>query len=97
MPAYIIADVKVRDTEQYKAYVALSPAAVAAAGGKFIVRGGRTAVLEGSWVPSRVVVIEFDAFNDAQAFYDSVQYRDARAKRAGATDFFNMILVEGAA
>ena len=31
MPAYIIADVKVRDTEQYKAYAALSPAAVAAA------------------------------------------------------------------
>ena len=97
MPAYIIADVKVRDTEQDKAYVALSPAAVAAAGGKFIVRGGRTEVLEGSWVPSRVVVIEFDTFDDAKAFYDSVQYRDARDKRAGATDFFNMILVEGAA
>jgi len=95
MPAYVIADVKVSDPEQYKQYQALSPGAIAAAGGEFLVRGGRSEALEGNWVPSRVVVARFPDFAAAKAFYDSVLYREARAKRAGATSQFNMIVVEG--
>ena len=94
-PAYVIADVKVSDPDQYRHYTVLTPAAVAAAGGEFVVRGGRTAVLEGNWLPTRVVVIRFESFEAAQAFYDSALYLEARSKRAGATEFFNMIIVEG--
>jgi uncharacterized protein (DUF1330 family) len=93
--AYVIADVKVSDPNQYREYMALTPAAVAAAGGEFVVRGGRQAVLEGHWSPSRLVVIRFQSFEAAQAFYDSALYLEARGKRAGATDHFNMIIVEG--
>ena len=93
--AYVIADVRVSDPDQYRHYTALTPAAVAAAGGEFVVRGGRTAVLEGKWSPSRVVVIRFESFEAAQAFYDSALYLEAPGKRAGATEFFNMIIVEG--
>ena len=93
--AYVIADVRVSDPDQYRHYTVLTPAAVAAAGGEFVVRGGRTAVLEGKWSPSRVVVIRFESFEAAQAFYDSALYLEARGKRAGATEFFNMIIVEG--
>jgi len=93
--AYVIADVKVSDPDQYRHYMALTPAAVAAAGGEFVVRGGRHAVLEGEWSPARVVVIRFQSFKAAQAFYDSALYLEARGKRAGATDHFNMIIVEG--
>ena len=95
MAAYVIADVKVSDPEQYKQYQALSPGAIAAAGGKFVVRGGRHEVLEGSWSPNRVVVLEFADYAAAKAFYDSALYREARSKRAGATEFFNMFVVEG--
>lgn len=95
MAAYVIADVSVRDPEQYKQYQALSPGAVAAAGGQFVVRGGRTAVLEGHWQPNRLVVIRFDTFEQAQAFYESALYREARDRRAGATDAFNMVVVDG--
>ena len=95
MAAYVIADVSVRDPEQYKQYQALSPGAIAAAGGEFVVRGGRTAVLEGDWRPNRMVVIRFDTFEQAQAFYESALYREARARRAGATDAFDMVVVEG--
>ncbi|MGH8596082.1 MAG: DUF1330 domain-containing protein, partial [Gammaproteobacteria bacterium] len=49
MAAYIIADVKVSDPEKYKGYMALTPGAIAAAGGKFIVRGGQHETLEGQW------------------------------------------------
>lgn len=95
MAAYLIADVEVSDPEQYKQYTALTPAAVAAAGGRFIVRGGRSETLEGDWQPSRVVVIEFPDYPTARAFYDSALYLEARGKRAGATRKFNAIVVEG--
>ncbi|MBP6814799.1 MAG: DUF1330 domain-containing protein [Burkholderiaceae bacterium] len=95
MAAYVIADVKVSDPEQYKQYQALSPGAIAAAGGEFVVRGGRHEVLEGAWNPNRMVVVRFDTYDQAKAFYDSAKYLEARAKRAGATEFFNMVVVEG--
>ncbi len=95
MAAYVIADVKVNDPEQYKQYTALSPAAVKAAGGEFLVRGGRAEKLEGDWTPQRMVVTRFESYDAAKAFYDSALYREARARRAGATEYFNMIVVEG--
>jgi len=96
MPAYVIADVKVSDPERYKQYMALSPAAIEAAGGRFLVRGGAHEVFEGNWQPSRLVMAEFPDLASARAFYDSVQYREARARRAGATEYFNMVVVQGA-
>lgn len=95
MPAYVILDAKVTDPEQYKQYMALSPAAIEAAGGRFLVRGGRHEVLEGNWQPNRMVMVEFPDMAAARAFYDSAKYREARAKRAGATEFFNMVVVQG--
>ena len=95
MAAYVIADVKVADPEQYARYMALSPAAIAAAGGRFIVRGGAHESLEGPWRPNRLVILEFPDVAAARAFYDSQLYRHARDVRAGATEFFNMVVVEG--
>ena len=95
MPAYVIADVDVADPAKYEGYKALSPGAVAAAGGKFMARGGETAVLEGDWKPARLVVIEFADVDAARKFYDSALYTQARAARAGATRRFNMVVVQG--
>lgn len=95
MPAYMIVDAKIINDEQYAGYRALSPAAIAAAGGKFIARGGQTTVLEGNWNPNRVVLVEFPSYEGAKAFYDSELYKAARAKREGATEFFNAVIVEG--
>lgn len=93
--AYIIVDMQISNMEQYKQYMATAPAAVKAAGGEYLVRGGRFETLEGQWQPSRVAMLRFPSFDAAKAFYDGEMYRAARAKRAGATEFFNMILVEG--
>jgi uncharacterized protein (DUF1330 family) len=95
MAAYMIVDAKVINDEQYAGYRALSPAAIAAAGGKFIARGGQTTVLEGHWNPNRVVLVEFPSYEGAKAFYDSELYKAARAQREGATEFFNAVIVEG--
>ncbi|ODS96207.1 MAG: hypothetical protein ABS56_14210 [Lautropia sp. SCN 69-89] len=95
MPAYVIADIKVTDPEKYKQYMALSPTAIEAAGGRFLVRGGQHEVFEGNWQPNRMVMVEFPDLAAARAFYDSARYREARARRAGATEFFNMVVVQG--
>lgn len=96
MPAaYIIVDMQISNMEQYKQYMAAAPAAVAAAGGEYLVRGGRFEALEGQWQPSRVAMLKFPSFDAAKAFYDGEMYRAARTKRLGATEFFNMVLVEG--
>ena len=95
--AYIVVDMQISDMEQYKQYMAVAPAAVAAAGGEYLVRGGRFETLEGQWMPSRIAMLRFPSYEAAKAFYDSEMYSGARAKRAGTTEFFNMVLVEGVA
>ena len=94
MPAYIIVETDVTDPEQYEQYKAASPGAVAAGGGRFLVRGGEVAVLEGDWSPTRLVVLEFDDLEAVRRFYDSPQYREAKKLREGAARF-NMVAVEG--
>ena len=96
-PAYIIVDMQVTDPEQYKTYMAEAPAAVKAAGGEYLVRGGRFETLEGKWQPARIAMLRFPSFEVAKAFYDGELYKQARAQREGATAFFNMVLVEGVA
>ncbi len=95
MVAYVIAHVNVTDPEQYQEYKKLTPAAVAAHGGTFLVRGGDSEVLEGQPEDRRVVVLEFPSMDAARTFYDSAQYREARAVRDGAAEM-SMLLVEGA-
>jgi uncharacterized protein (DUF1330 family) len=93
--AYVLVEMKITDPEQYKKYMAEAPAAVAAFGGEYLVRGGRTDVFEGSWKPERLAVLRFPSMEKARAFYDSEHYRGVRAKRARATEFFDMVCVEG--
>ena len=93
--AYVIVDMKISDPEQYKGYMAAAPAAVKAFGGEYLVRGGRHVVMEGQWQPTRIAMLRFPSLEAAQSFYDAEQYRAARALRAGATEFFNMVVVEG--
>jgi len=47
MAAYVIVDVSITDPAAYEAYKKLTPAAIAAYDGTFIVRGGQAASLEG--------------------------------------------------
>jgi uncharacterized protein (DUF1330 family) len=96
MPAgYVIVEMKISDPERYKEYLAAAPATIAAAGGEYLVRGGRHESLEGDWTPARLAVLRFPSLEQAKAWYDGERYRAARAKRAGATEYFNMVVVEG--
>ena len=94
MPAYLIVETDITDPEQYEQYKAASPGAIAAGGGRFVVRGGKMAVLEGDWHPKRLVLVEFPDLEAAKRFYDSPEYQAAKALREGAAQL-NMVAVEG--
>ena len=95
MAAYLIARVDVTDPDQYEEYKKLSPGAMAAFGGKFIVRGGQTETLEGDSETRRVVVVEFPDLESAKAAYNSDAYTHARSVREGAANM-QMVVVDGA-
>jgi uncharacterized protein (DUF1330 family) len=94
MPAYVIVETDIADPERYEQYKAASPAAIAAGGGRFLVRGGELVVLEGDWQPTRLVVLEFEDLAAAKRWYESEVYRDAKKLREGAADL-RMVAVQG--
>jgi uncharacterized protein (DUF1330 family) len=94
MPAYALVLVEVTDWERFSEYTQATPAVVAQFGGKFFVRGGKTATLEGPEEERRVVVIEFPSFERAEAFCHSEEYQQARKLRTG-TAIGTFILADG--
>jgi len=92
--AYVIVDMDVRDPDQYAQYVALATPATAAAGGRYLVRGGTAVVLEGDRNPKRTAILEFPDLESAQAWYDSPEYTAARELRKDVATG-SLIAVEG--
>jgi len=90
----VIADIEVTEPEEFLRYRELSTAAASKYGGRFLVRGGATDVLEGDWQPARVVVLEFDSVETARRWYESPEYQEAQAVRQAASTS-SFLLVEG--
>ena len=96
MPAYVIADVReVRDQDALLEYRRRNTDAVAAHGGRFVVRGGEAELLEGAWDTVRMVVIEFPDMAAARAWWTSEEYEAIKELRRGASTT-NIVLVDGA-
>jgi uncharacterized protein (DUF1330 family) len=94
MPAYVIVDVTIHDFKEYEEYKKLTPGAIAAYDGKFIVRGGQTTTLEGDWNPGRIVVLEFPTVDRAKEWWSSEIYTKAKIIRQRTADT-KMIIVDG--
>jgi uncharacterized protein (DUF1330 family) len=94
MAAYVIVETDITDPGQYEQYKAASPAAIAAGGGRFVVRGGELVVLEGDWQPPRLVLLEFDDLEAAKRWYESQAYQEAKKLREGAARF-RAVAVQG--
>jgi uncharacterized protein (DUF1330 family) len=86
--------VDIKDPVRYEQYRQMVTPTITAFGGRFIVRGGRSDVLEGAWTPRRVVVLEFPSVERAKAWWSSSEYAEARAIRQ-ATSEGTLIVVEG--
>ncbi len=94
MPAYVIIDIDITDPIGYEEYKNLASPTLAVYGGKYIARGGHTEVLEGTWQPNRVVILQFDSIEKAKAWLNSPEYKEPRKIRL-RTAKTNMIVTQG--
>jgi uncharacterized protein (DUF1330 family) len=96
-PAYVVVAIrKINDAAAYKTGV-LDKAGpvITAAGGKFVVRTDQITSFDGT-PPARVVLIQFDSAEKAQAWHDSAEMKDIDAARLKTTDSLSF-MVPGAA
>jgi uncharacterized protein (DUF1330 family) len=94
MLAYVVVDIDIHDPVAYEEYKRLAPPAIAAYGGRYLVRGGALGVLEGDWEPRRFVVLEFPTVERARAWWASPEYAAAKALRQSCART-EMIVVAG--
>jgi uncharacterized protein (DUF1330 family) len=94
MTAYIVVDIHITDPAVYERYRRAAALSLEPYGGRYLVRGGATEVLEGSWMPGRVVILAFPTPAQARAWWSSSEYAPIKAIRHQSADS-SMLLVEG--
>ena len=94
MSAYVIFDVRIDDPARYQEFMAGVKPALAAAGAKYLVRGGEHRVYEGDWEPRRIVLLEFPDLADWEDFYHGPVYQGLKAVR-DACSSARLVGVEG--
>ena len=98
--AYVVAEIQVTNPDGYADYRPLSTASIAQYGGQFLARGGTRLQKEGGddshhegW---RTVIAEFPSLQQAQTWYDSVEYTKAKEVRL-ANSIGRLFIIEGVA
>jgi uncharacterized protein (DUF1330 family) len=94
MPGYVIALLDVTDPEAYERYKAAAPPTIAAAGGRYLARGGES-TLEGKHDGRRVVILEFPSVEAARAWHQGSAYAEARKVRESCARNVTFLLVPG--
>ena len=91
---YVIAHVNITDPERYKDYIAANAEPIRKYGGRFLVRNGPHEVARGGFAGRRHVVIEFDSYDKAKAFFYSPEY-EAAGKIRDEASTADIIIIEG--
>ena len=94
MSAYIIVDLEITNPKKFQKYRELVSPLVQVYGGKYVVRGGKSEVLEGDWQPNRLVVLEFDSEAEAKKFWNSDDYKPVKQLRHESANS-NIVMVDG--
>lgn len=90
---YIIGQITVTDPEGYPEYVRRDTPILERHGANFIIRGGRSEVMEGQ-AGDRHVVIEFPSYDAAMAAWNDPDYQEVAEIRRRCAES-TIIIVEG--
>jgi uncharacterized protein (DUF1330 family) len=94
MAAYWIGEHAITDAAKFDNYLRQAIPIIERFGGRYLTRVGAHEVLDGSWRPNRVVIIEFPDMAAIRALYGSPDYQPLIAlRRSAASDV--IIAVEG--
>ncbi|MBK1660655.1 DUF1330 domain-containing protein [Paracraurococcus ruber] len=94
MPAYLIANIRVKDPAKFAEYRDKVAPMIARHGGRYLVRGGAVTPVEGTPGLERVVILEYPDMATLKAFYHSAEYAPLIALRQAASDG-DVALIEG--
>ncbi len=94
MSGYAIFNIEIKKPEEYKKYVEKVKPLAEKFGGDYIIRGGETVVLEGTWTYPRTVVIKFPSYEKALEWYNSDEYKPIKQIRL-ENSIGNGIIIRG--
>ena len=94
MKGYLIAQINVKNLDNYQEYVKNVTPIAKKYGGEYIVRAGKYDIMEGKWPYKRNVVIRFPTLEKAKEFYNSKEYEPIKKIRIDNAEN-NLIIIEG--
>ena len=94
MKGYLIAQINVKNLDNYQEYLKNVTHIANKYGGQYIVRAGKYEIMEGEWPYQRNVVIQFPSIEKAQEFYNSKEYEPIKRIRLENAEN-NLIIIEG--
>ena len=93
---YVVVEVAVTDKDGYaKEFIPPAAKAIEEGGGKYVIRGGKTVSFQGTPPASRVVVLQFESMDKAQAWWDSPGRKNSQTV-GDKYATFRIFAVEGA-
>jgi len=75
MSAYFVVELDAANMDAMASYRAAVPGTLAQYGGRFLVRGGATELVEGGPEPKRIVILEFADPAALKRWYNSLEYQ----------------------
>jgi uncharacterized protein (DUF1330 family) len=93
LPAFTIAEIQVTNPDIFKEYAQATGAAIPTAGGRFIVRSGKSFVINGE-PPKSIAVIQWENLEKARSFFESDDYKKLVPARDKGSQF-RAFTVEG--
>jgi uncharacterized protein (DUF1330 family) len=85
-PAYTVAEIEVTDPATFQRYGDATRVSIPAAGGRVVVRGGKTVVVNGA-PPKQIVLIQWESLERAQTFFESESYKQLIPIRDKSSNF----------
>tara|TARA_B100000886_G_scaffold193196_1_gene133096 strand:- start:129 stop:416 length:288 start_codon:yes stop_codon:yes gene_type:complete len=95
MSGFAIFNIDIKRPKEYKEYVEKVKPIAERYGGEYIVRGGESTIVEGSWAYPRTVVIKFPSYEKALEWYNSEEYKPIKQIRLD-NSVANGIIIKGA-
>ena len=94
MSGYVIFNIDIKKPQEYKEYIEKVTPVAKKFGGEYIVRGGETTLIEGTWTYPRTIVIKFSSYEKALEWYSSEEYKPIKQIRLD-NSVSNGIIIKG--
>ena len=96
VPGYILVQMHIKDKEAFfSKYAPAAGPTIQTHQGRGLVGSASPEILEGQWGNNWTVVLQFPSVQAAKAWYHSAEYQKAIPFRKAASEYTNMVLVEG--